>query len=146
MSPNDTHLEHVVTAVIVAHDGAEWLPRVIDAVLGQAHLVQRIVAVDTGSRDRSGAVLADLLGPAAVFGMERDTGYGAAVATALQHRAATAPVLPSHQGAAGGQDRRSWGDRPPDEWAGHAAMGGYQPGRPAGDGPTEWILAAARRL
>jgi len=69
LSPNDTHLEHIVTAVIVAHDGAEWLPRVTDALLGQTHPVQRIVAVDTGSRDRSGAVLAELIGQEAVFGI-----------------------------------------------------------------------------
>ncbi len=137
MSPNDTHPEHIVTAVIVAHDGAEWLPRVTDAVIGQTQPVQRIVAVDTGSHDRSGAVLADLLGPGAVFGMERNTGYSAAVARALQHRAATAPVQPSHQ--AGGQDRRNWGDQGPDDWAGRAGMGGYQPGRTPGDGPAEWI-------
>ena len=128
MSPNDTHSEHVVTAIIVAHDGAEWLPRVVDAVLGQTHPVQRIVAVDTGSRDRSGTLLADLLGPDAVFGMERKAGYGAAVALALQHRAATAPVLPSHQGSAG-RPARGWGDQgAQDDWA-----------PPAADGPAEWI-------
>jgi len=94
----------VVTAVIVAHDGAEWLPRVTDAVLGQTRPVQRIVAVDTGSRDRSGTLLADLLGPEVVFGMDRDTGYGAAVARALKHRAATLPAATADDWAdAGGQ-------------------------------------------
>src|SRR5207302_5815040 len=43
LSPNDTYPAHIVTAIIVAHDGAEWLPRVTDAVLGQTHPVQRIV-------------------------------------------------------------------------------------------------------
>ena len=80
MSPNDTYPQHVVTAVIVAHDGAAWLPHVIDALLGQTRPVQRVVAVDTGSRDRSGAVLAEQLGQPVVFGMDRATGYGAAVA------------------------------------------------------------------
>src|SRR5487761_419683 len=136
LSPNDTHLDHIVTAVIVVHDGAEWLPRVTGAVLGQSHPVQRIVAVDTGSRDRSGAVLADLLGTDAVFGMERDTGYGEAVARALTHRAATAPVQPSHQGGQGGP---SWGQADPDDWAGPAGTGGYRQGRGAGNGPAEWI-------
>src|SRR5487761_163273 len=136
LSPNDSYPDHVVTAVIVAHDGAEWLPRVTSAVLGQTHPVQRIVAVDTGSRDRSGAVLADLLGTDAVFGMERDTGYGEAVARALTHRAATAPVQPSHQGGQGGP---SWGQADPDDWAGPAGTGGYRQGRGAGNGPAEWI-------
>ena len=92
MSPNDTYPQHVVTAVIVAHDGAAWLPHVIDALLEQTRPVQRLVAVDTGSRDRSGAVLAAKLGQSVVFGMDRATGYGAAVAKALQHKAATANV------------------------------------------------------
>ena len=41
--------------------------------------------MDTGSRDRSGAVLAELIGRDAVFGMDRSTGYGEAVAVALKH-------------------------------------------------------------
>src|ERR1700684_3078083 len=59
-----------------------------EAVLSQTRPVQRVVAVDTGSRDRSGAVLAGLLGRSVVFGMDRATGYGAAVGQALRHRAA----------------------------------------------------------
>ena len=61
MSPNETYSQHVVTAVIVAHDGAAWLPRVIQSLLDQTRPVQRVVAVDTGSRDRSGSVLAGLV-------------------------------------------------------------------------------------
>ena len=41
--------------------------------------------MDTGSRDRSGAVLSELIGQDAVFGMERSTGYGEAVSVALRH-------------------------------------------------------------
>jgi GT2 family glycosyltransferase len=92
LSPNETYPQHVVTAVIVAHDGAAWLPRVIGSLLEQTRPVQRVVAVDTGSRDRSGSELSRLLGQGVVFGMERGTGYGAAVARALQHRAANVNV------------------------------------------------------
>jgi len=92
VSPNDSYSQHVVTAVIVAHDGAAWLPQVIQALLEQTRPVQRVVAVDTGSRDRSGTVLAGLLGQSVVFGMDRGTGYSAAVARALQHRAANVNV------------------------------------------------------
>jgi GT2 family glycosyltransferase len=81
-----------VTAVIVAHDGAAWLPQLAEALLGQTRPVQRVVAVDTGSRDRSGAVLASKFGQQAVFGMDRSTGYGAAIARALHHRAANTQV------------------------------------------------------
>jgi GT2 family glycosyltransferase len=77
--------------VIVAHDGARLLPGLINAVREQTHPVERIVAVDTGSRDRSGATLTELLGPDAVFGMDADTGYGMAISRALQHPAARRP-------------------------------------------------------
>jgi GT2 family glycosyltransferase len=92
VSPDSTHSPDVVTAVIVAHDGAAWLPRVMDAVAKQTRSVQRVVAVDTGSTDRSGSMLAQAFGRPAVFGMERGTGYGVAVANALRHRAANAHV------------------------------------------------------
>ncbi len=47
--------------------------------------------MDTGSRDRSGAVLAELIGRDAVFGMDRSTGYGEAVAVALKHATRRSP-------------------------------------------------------
>ena len=84
MSTTNTQGQHVVTAVIIAHDGAAWLPRIAEALLGQTRPVQRVVAVDTGSRDRSGAVLTELLGRSVVFGMDRRTGYGHAVSQALR--------------------------------------------------------------
>ncbi len=102
MSPNDTYSQHVVTAVVVAHDGAAWLPGVISSLLEQTRPVQRVVAVDTGSQDRSGSVLSGLLGQGVVFGMERSTGYATAVNRALQHRAANVNV-PGPAAAPGGE-------------------------------------------
>ena len=95
MSPNNSQSQHVVTAVIVAHDGAAWVPRVTEALVNQTRPVQRVVGVDTGSRDRSGAMLAEALGRGAVFGMDRGTGYAAGVHQALRHRAATTHLPPS---------------------------------------------------
>ncbi len=106
LSSNESYPQYVVTAVIVAHDGATWLPSVADALLDQTRAVQRVVAVDTGSRDRSGAVLASKFGQAAVFGMDRSTGYGAAVTRALHHRAANVPVPGG--GGASSADRVEW--------------------------------------
>jgi GT2 family glycosyltransferase len=106
VSTTNTQGQHVVTAVIVAHDGAAWLPRIAEALLGQTRPVQRVVAVDTGSRDRSGSVLAELLGRSVVFGMDRRTGYGAAIAHALRHRAANTSV-PGPAGLAPGE-RTEW--------------------------------------
>jgi GT2 family glycosyltransferase len=85
---NTGQSRHVVTAVVVAHDAARLLPGLVNAVREQTHPVQRVIGVDTGSQDRSGATLTELLGQDAVFGMEQDTGYGAAVASALQRPAA----------------------------------------------------------
>ncbi|MGE5134230.1 MAG: glycosyltransferase family 2 protein, partial [Gemmatimonadota bacterium] len=92
MSPDNALDQHVVTAVVVAHDGAGWIPRMAEGVLQQTRPVQRAVAVDTGSQDRSGAMLAGLFGRGAVFGMDRGTGYAAAVTHALRHRAANTKV------------------------------------------------------
>jgi GT2 family glycosyltransferase len=88
---------HTVTAIIVAHDGARLLPALVQALRAQTYPVERVVGVDTGSRDRSGAVLAEMIGQDAVFGMDRSAGYGEAVAAALRHSAArrTARTDPS---------------------------------------------------
>jgi GT2 family glycosyltransferase len=95
VSPTNPQVQHVVTAVIVAHDGAAWVPRLTEALRAQTRPVQRVVGVDTGSRDRSGAMLAEALGQGSVFGMDRGTGYGAAVAHALRHRAASTYLPPA---------------------------------------------------
>src|SRR5581483_2957371 len=100
LSQSAAHPRHVVTAVVVAHDAARLLPGLVKAVREQTYPVQRVVGVDTGSRDRSGAVLTELLGQSAVFGMEADAGFGAAVSSALQHPAARrAPRSPGDPAA-----------------------------------------------
>ncbi len=127
MSSNESYPQHIVTAVIVAHDGAAWLPQMADAVLGQTRPVQRVVAVDTGSRDRSGAVLASKFGQPAVFGMDRSTGYGAAIGRALHHRAANTQVPRPAAAVRAGM--------PP--WAARAVKAGYASGQ-SGD-RIEWL-------
>lgn len=83
---------HVVTAVLVAHDGARWLPETLKALLTQARPVQRLVTVDTGSQDRGPALLTEVIGDGTVLTLPRTTGYGEAVAEALRQDAASAPV------------------------------------------------------
>ncbi|HEX9520238.1 MAG TPA: glycosyltransferase [Streptosporangiaceae bacterium] len=134
LSPNETYPQHIVTAVIVAHDGAAWLPQLADALLGQTRPVQRVVAVDTGSRDRSGAVLAAKFGQQAVFGMDRSTGYGAAIARALHHRAANVQVAPPSGGSGGPSAGYSGGPS-----AGYSGgPGGGRAGGQSGD-RIEWL-------
>ncbi|SEF97191.1 Glycosyltransferase, GT2 family [Thermomonospora echinospora] len=83
---------HVVTAVLVAHEGARWLPETLKALLTQTRPVQRFVAVDTGSTDRGPAVLTEVVGEGNLLRLPSATGYGEAVARALRHRAASLPV------------------------------------------------------
>ncbi len=73
----------VVTAVLVAHDGASWLPRALAAVAAQTRLPDRLVAVDTGSRDETPGLLRRGLGPDHVVTTGRDLGFGAAVQAGL---------------------------------------------------------------
>ncbi|WP_046471474.1 glycosyltransferase family 2 protein [Allosalinactinospora lopnorensis] len=74
---------HIVTAVVVTHDGARWLPETLEAVRGQSRPVQRVVGVDTGSRDRSGEILDEFIASDALTAVPRNTGYGDAVRAAL---------------------------------------------------------------
>jgi GT2 family glycosyltransferase/uncharacterized membrane protein YgcG len=87
LSTTAPQTRHTVTAIIVAHDGARLLPGLVQALQSQTYPVEMAVGIDTGSRDRSGAVLAELIGADAVFGMDRSTGYGEAVGVALRHAA-----------------------------------------------------------
>jgi len=70
---------HVVTAVLVAHNGARWLPKTLTALRRLTRQPQLVVAVDTGSTDATVHLLATALGSSAVVSMPRDTGFGAAV-------------------------------------------------------------------
>jgi GT2 family glycosyltransferase len=72
-----------VVAVIVAHNGARWLPDLIAALARQTVRPGRVYAVDTGSRDDSGALLRAAYGEANVQTLPVDAGYGAAAAAAL---------------------------------------------------------------
>ncbi|MER6279937.1 glycosyltransferase [Streptomyces sp900105245] len=80
---------HVVTAVLVSHDGARWLPDALAGLLGQERPVQYAVAADTGSADDSAPLLTEALGDGNVLHLARRTGFGQAVEEASR----TAPLL-----------------------------------------------------
>lgn len=80
---------HVVTAVLVSHDGARWLPDVLAGLLGQERPVQNVVAADTGSADDSARLITEALGAERVLHLARRTGFG----TAVEEAARTAGVL-----------------------------------------------------
>lgn len=86
----------IVSAVLVSHGGARWLPAVLEGIAGQSRPVDRIVAVDTGSKDDSADLLRQSLGDERVLSAPRSTAYGDAVRQALG-------ALP-----AGGEDEWIW--------------------------------------
>ncbi|MFL4904540.1 glycosyltransferase [Streptomyces sp. MMS24-I2-30] len=80
---------HVVTAVLVSHDGARWLPDALAGLFGQERPVQHAMAADTGSADESAQLVTDAFGADRVLHLARRTGFGQAVEEANR----TAPVL-----------------------------------------------------
>ncbi|MFK0255817.1 glycosyltransferase family 2 protein [Streptomyces sp. NPDC090445] len=82
---------HVVTAVLVSHDGARWLPRTLAGLLGQERPAQNHVAADTGSADDSARLLSEALGDDRVLHLARRTGFGAAVDEAARSAGTLTP-------------------------------------------------------
>ncbi|MDP3894748.1 glycosyltransferase family 2 protein [Nocardioides sp.] len=78
-TPDRPPARATVAALLVSHDGARWLPAVLDGLAAQDHRPDRVVAVDTGSRDHSVDLLSSALGPGAVQTASGSTSYPAAV-------------------------------------------------------------------
>ena len=71
-----------VTVLLVSHDGARWLPPVLEGLEAQTRPVDRAIAVDTGSRDESVDLLRGVLEDESVLEVPGSTSYPAAVAHA----------------------------------------------------------------
>jgi GT2 family glycosyltransferase len=77
---------HRVTAVIVASDGAVWLPAVLTVLGGQTRHPDAVVGVDAGSSDASARILTESLGYDRVVVLDRSDsagGFGASVNAGL---------------------------------------------------------------
>ena len=70
----------LVTAIVVAHDGARWLDETLRALSSQSRRPDRVVGVDNASRDGSAGRLTEVLGSGNVLTLPRSTGFGDAVA------------------------------------------------------------------
>lgn len=77
--------EHHVTAVVVGHDGAVWLPAVLTTLSAQTRLPDVAVGVDAGSVDQTAAMLTDSFGADHVVTVPDGSGFGAAVSAGLDH-------------------------------------------------------------
>ncbi|GGW74179.1 integral membrane regulatory protein [Streptomyces caelestis] len=83
----------MVTAVLVSHDGARWLPDALAGLLGQERPVQYAMGADTGSADDSAQLVTEALGADRVLHLARRTGFGQAV----EECGLAAPVLTPEQ-------------------------------------------------
>ena len=72
-----------VTAILVVHDGANWLPEVVASLASQTRPIDYTFAIDTGSIDSSSKLLRNARVP--YFSMPRESGFGTAVAAALEN-------------------------------------------------------------
>ncbi|MEK6648076.1 MAG: glycosyltransferase family 2 protein [Actinomycetota bacterium] len=77
------HEGHRVTAILVVHDGATWLPEVVASLVSQSRAIDQTLAVDTGSNDASVRLLKNAHVP--FISLPRETGFGAAIAAAIEH-------------------------------------------------------------
>ncbi|WP_104108033.1 glycosyltransferase family 2 protein [Nocardioides sp. 616] len=75
----------IVSAILVSHDGARWLPAVLAGVRRQQRSIDRGVAVDTGSKDSSAELIREAFGAEAVLQAPSSTTFPAAVRLALAH-------------------------------------------------------------
>jgi GT2 family glycosyltransferase len=80
----------IVSAILVSHDGARWLPSVLSGVRRQQRSIDRGVAVDTGSKDNSTELIRESFGADAVLEAPSSTSFPAAVRLALAHLAPAA--------------------------------------------------------
>ncbi|MFD9567504.1 glycosyltransferase family 2 protein [Streptomyces sp. NPDC059994] len=103
---------HVVTAVLVTHDGARWLPDALAGLLGQERPVQSAYAADTGSADDSARLVTEALGADRVLHLARRTGFGAAVDEAVRSAGVLGPEELPYLKRPSGWDpvSRSWRD------------------------------------
>ena len=78
-----------VTAILVVHDGATWLPQVVAAIASQSRTPNRTLAVNTGSIDGSEKLLSGARIKSITI--NRGEGFGSAIAEAV----ATLPPVES---------------------------------------------------
>ena len=85
---------HHVTLVVVAHDGAAWLPAVVTGVANQSHPADVVVGVDTGSSDASVAIMRTAFGEDRVVEARRGGGFGDGVRAGLAFLERETAALP----------------------------------------------------
>ena len=80
-----------VTAILVVHDGATWLPEVVTSLATQTRGADRMIAVDTGSLDASANLLKGARIP--TISLDREIGFGEAISFAVEQLPPTTDPL-----------------------------------------------------
>ena len=80
--PDKTYSDLTVTAILVTHDGARWLPEVVAAISSQTRPANQVLVADTGSLDSSRQLISNSGLP--LIELERERGFGEAVAIAVE--------------------------------------------------------------
>jgi GT2 family glycosyltransferase len=70
-----------ITALLVVHDGATWLPEVVASIASQSLAADQILAIDTGSNDASAKLLKGARIP--TITLDRTTSFGKAISFGL---------------------------------------------------------------
>ncbi|HJU23287.1 MAG TPA: glycosyltransferase, partial [Casimicrobiaceae bacterium] len=73
-----------ILVLLVASDGAVWLPDVLKGLRAQQYRPIKVLAVDNASGDGSGAILGKAFGVRRIVSLERRIGYGRALAAGLK--------------------------------------------------------------
>jgi GT2 family glycosyltransferase len=97
--PERAHRVDHVTAVLVCHDGARWLPAVLTSLAGSTRQPHVVVAVDAGSTDGTASLLAQALREGVideVVTTDRASSFAASVAAGV---AAGEPAGPAWSAA-----------------------------------------------
>jgi GT2 family glycosyltransferase len=89
-----------VSAVLVAHNGARWLPKVLSSLTHMFHAPTAWRAVDVGSTDGSAELLTEFFGVDRVTHAPAGTGFGDAVRLGLDELPATDWIWLLHDDAA----------------------------------------------
>ncbi len=76
---------HHVTTVLVAHDGAAWLPAVVTGIANQTRPADVAIGVDTGSTDTSLSIMREAFGDQRAVEARRGSGFGEGVRAALAY-------------------------------------------------------------
>ncbi|MGH3666029.1 MAG: glycosyltransferase, partial [Egibacteraceae bacterium] len=84
-SSQTTHNVPRVAAILVVHDGVEWLNSVLATLAAQRYEALDLVVVDNASRDGSAEVLARRIPGERLITFRRNVGFARAVAAAVNH-------------------------------------------------------------